>query len=115
MGGTTTPFLRGVRTGFFWVRLGRKNEPTTEAEFRTLRKNVENPDISARLIFDEILVSHKVEVTSRGDFDFGPQTPILPKFHKNLAVCVAWTVFGFPFDLEAQISAKGSSNNVILH
>ena len=71
MGGTTTPFLRGVRAGFFWCDLVEKMNHT-EAKFRTFRKNVENPDISARLIFDEILVSHKVEVTSGGDFDFGP-------------------------------------------
>ena len=115
MGGTTTPFLRGVRIGFFWVRFGRKNEPTTEAKFRTFRKNVENPDISARLIFDEILVSHKDEVTSGGDFDFGPQTPILPKFHKNSPLSESVGKRYTRFDLEAQISAKWSSNNVILY
>ena len=115
MGGTTTLFLRGVRTGFFLVELGSKNESTAEAKSRTLCKSVLNPDISARQILGAILVLQENEVTSSRDFDFCVWNPILTKFHKNRAVRVAWIKQYTRFDLEAQISAKESSNNVILY
>ena len=89
MGGTTTPFLREVRFGFFWVRFGRKNEYFIDAKFRTWCKNVKNPHISIALIFGAILGRHSDEHINGAKSSLDLENMILTKFHKNSPLSVA--------------------------